>query len=231
MSLETGYLYDDNILGSPVDEIGSSVFAVIPGVKYNAAIEAQSFFQASYKLNALFYSDRPTEDKLYNHFFNVKYSHTFSPTLILEVSDAYSLIDSPESFLLGLPLQTNQSNDINQFDFSLAAGLSPRTSMLFKYRNFNFAYDDANVAPVLDRNDNLFGLQVGYNWTPEASLVFEYRSQDRAYSAAAGLKNSDSSFFLFGLDWIPSPTFQINGRIGVDERKQETGADDTNPYG
>ncbi len=231
LSLETGYLYDDNILGSPVDEIGSSVFAVIPGVKYNAAIEAQSFFQASYKLNALFYSDRPTEDKLYNHFFNVKYSHTFSPTLILEVSDAYSLIDSPESFLLGLPLQTNQSNDINQFDFSLAAGLSPRTSMLFKYRNFNFAYDDANVAPVLDRNDNLFGLQVGYNWTPEASLVFEYRSQDRAYSTAAGLKNSDSSFFLFGLDWIPSPTFQINGRIGVDERKQETGADDTNPYG
>ncbi len=111
--------------------------------------------------------------------------------------------------------------------------------MVFKYRNFNFAYDDTPVAFQLDRNDNLFGIQAGYNWTPEASLVFEYRSQDRAYAFDGGAKNSDSSFFLFGVDcgvdgvdcgvdWIPSPTFQINGRLGVDDREREIGAGDTN---
>ncbi len=231
LSMESGFHYDSNVLGSPVNEVDSSVFTVSPGIKYNASLEEQSFFEASYKLNALLYSDRPTEDKLYNHFFNVRFRHTFSPALILEVSDSLSFIDSPESFLLGLPLQTNQSNDINQFDISLAAELSKRTNMVLKYRNMNFAYDDAQVAPVLDRNDNLFGLQFGYDWTPEASMVFEYRFQDRAYGSNSALKDSDSNFFLFGIDWVPSPAFQLNGRLGVDDRQQEIGTGDTNFYG
>ncbi len=231
LNLESGFHFDNNVLGSPDNEIDSSVFTVSPGIKYNASIEEQTFLEASYGLNALFYSDRPTEDKLYNHMFNVKLSHTFSPALIVEVSDALSFIDSPASFLQGLPLQTDQSNDINQFDFRLLSELNQRTSLAIKYRNLNFAYDDALVAPVLDRNDNQFGVQVGYKWVPETSFVFEYRFQDRAWDTDGSLKDSDSNFFLVGADWFPNSELQISGRIGVDDRNQAIGTGDTNFFG
>ena len=230
LSLESGFFYDSNILGRPDGEIDSTVFTVTPQIKYNASLEEQSFIEASYKLQALLFSDRPTEDTLYNHNFNVRFSHTFSPSLILEVSDALLLIDNPESFLLGL-LQTNQSSTNNQFDFRLLSELSKRTSLTVKYRNFNYAYDEAQVASILDRNDNQFGIQVGYKWVPEASFVFEYRFQDRAYDTDGALKDSDSNFFLAGVDWLPNPKVQISGRIGVDDRNQNAGSSKSNFYG
>ncbi len=230
LSLESGFFYDSNILGTPDGEIDSTVFSVTPQIKYNASIEEQSFIEASYRLQALLYSDRPSEDTLFNHNFNAQLSHTFSPGMVMDVSDTLMLIDNPESFLVGL-LQTDQSGINNQFDFRLLSELSQRASLTVKYRNFNFAYDNADVSTVLDRNDNQFGVQVGYKWVPETSFVFEYRFQDRSYDTDGALKDSDSNFFLTGVDWAPSPTVQISGRIGLDDRNQNAGNSGTNFYG
>ncbi len=50
------------------------------------------------------------------------------------------------------------------------------------------------------------------------------------YDADGNLKDSDSSFFLFGADYQPSPTFLTNGRFGVQDRNRSIGTSNTNFY-
>ena len=229
VSVEGGVHFDSNILGTPDNEIDSMVFTVSPQIKYNVSLAEQSFLTAHYKLGGFFYEQRPSDDTLFNHELYGKLSHTFSPSTFLDISESFSIIDNPESFLDGL-LQTNQSFNQNIFNIRFRAEVTEALSLTAKYRNTNFSYDDASIAESLDRNDHLLGLEAGWKLLPDTSVVVEYRYEDLGYDADGNLKDSDSSFFLFGADYQPSPTFLTNGRFGVQDRNRSIGTSNTNFY-
>ncbi len=214
VDLSVGGHYDSNILGLPDNEIDSTVFTLGSEFRYRANPTPQSVVFGSYSLDAFFYSDRPSDDTLFNHEVSGRYSHQFSPALAMDISDTFSLIEDPESFLNGL-LQTNQSFNQNIFNFRIRGDVNQSITFGFKARHTNYSYDDGFIATTLNRGDLLVGAEGGWRFSPDASAVGEIRFQDVGYDTAGAIKDSDSIFFLAGVDYQPSPTCRAERARGV----------------
>jgi hypothetical protein len=226
VSLIGGVHYDTNVLGSPTDEIESAVYLLNPRIMVGQGTDSQTSFTGYYDLKAFFYSDRPTQDSLYNHEVNGTLNHQFSEAARLLVSDTYYVIDDPESIDAGI-LQTDQSLDRNRFNARLRFDASEQVNVVLKYRNNNLGYDNSDLAVLLDRNESRAGFELGYQMQPNARLVFEYRYQQIQYDVSATLKDSESSFFLGGFDWDPSPKTKISTRFGLEDRDRSVSTDDS----
>ena len=134
VSLEGGAGFDSNIFGAPANELDSFLITVSPQLKLNYSGEDQTFLSAVYDLDANFYTDRPSNDSLLNHMLGLSLSHTFSPTLYLDLEDTFLIINSPESFEIRT-LQTDQSFHANSIYANLRAEMTQSFSASLKFRH------------------------------------------------------------------------------------------------
>ena len=230
ISLRAGGFYDTNIFGNFTDEIDSGVLSFAPSFKYNASLSEQTFLSSFYNLEILSYDNRPTDDTLFNNVLGINLYHSFAPNINFQIDDTLAIIDNPESLLVGV-LQSNQSFNQNLFNVRLNVDFSEKFGGIFKYRNTNFAYDDRDLGELLDRNQHLIGLEGDFNRSPLMSVVGEFRFQDINYDQNGLEKDSDSVFFLTGINYNPDEKLDIRGRIGVEDRDRRTGEDNATFYG
>ncbi len=181
-------------------------------------------------MEILSYDNRPSDDTLINNILGINVYHSFAPNINFQIDDTLSLIDNPESLLVGV-LQSNQSLNQNLFNVRLNADFSEKHGAVFKYRNTNFAYDDNGLAELLDRNQHLIGVEGNFNHTPLMTFVGEFRYQDINYDQSGLEKNSDSIFFLGGINYNPDEKIDIRGRFGVEDRDRISSSDNTSFYG
>lgn len=228
--LGASVIHDSNIFGSATGEIDSMVYSVAPSVAFNASLTAQTFLSLGYDLTVDHFVDRPSEKRLTSHAFNARLAHQFNKDTVLDVSDSYTIAKNPQSLLSGVPLNTDQSSKSNQFNFRLDAPLGQKISTVVKYRNLDLVFDQANLAALLDRNENLAGLELAYAVLPETKIVGEYRYQTVSYDVGGSGKDKRSHYFMAGADRKIGKELTVSARAGLEKRDRDSGANTTAPY-
>ena len=229
VKLGSGIFHDTNIFGAPQNEQDSMVYRLAPSISYNASLTDQTFLSASYDVNMDYVADRPDNTTLWTHVLSARLAHSFNPDSILDITEKFSIIESPESLLPGLPLNTDQSYNHNQFDASYTNKLGERFGYELKARSQIFAYKVDSLATQLDRDEFLLGISVIHDVSEITKVLGEYRFQDVAYAQAGQFKDKQSNFFLGGIDYAPSETFSLSLRGGLEQRNRSGAPDDTAP--
>ncbi|MBA3849899.1 MAG: hypothetical protein C0502_07870 [Opitutus sp.] len=222
--------HDSNIFGASTGEIDSVVYKVSGGIAYNGSLTDQTFLSASYGVDYDHFVDRPSRKNLTSHAFALRLAHAFSKTSNLDLSDRYMISKNPQSLLAGLPLNADQSFKLNEFNARLVTTVGQKTGLAFKYRNLSMAYDTATLAALLDRRENLLGLEASFALLPVTKLVGEYRYLDIAYDTAGNTKDKQSHFLLAGVDYNPAQEVTLSGRAGFEDRTRKGAPDTTAPY-
>lgn len=229
VKLGAGVFHDSNIFGAPANERDSMVYRFAPSISYNASVTDQTFLSASYDMTMDFVEDRPDNDTLWTHVLSARLAHSFNPDSILDMTEKFSIIESPESLLPGLPLNTDQSYNHNQFDASYTNKLGERFGYELKARSQIYAYKVDSLARQLDRNEFLLGFSIDYEVSEMSRALGEYRYQDVGYDSAGQFKDKESHFFLAGFDYDPSETLSLSLRGGLEQRTRSGAPDDTAP--
>ena len=230
VGLGGGIYHDSNIFGGATGEISSMVYRMSPSLSFNSSVTPQTFVSASYNFNFDQVEDRPLNKSLTSHFLRGRIAHSIHERSTIDFNASYSAVENPESLLAGVPLNTDQSFNSSQVDFTYTGTLSQRTGFTFKGRNSTFAYDLTNLANQLDRNEFLIGLSADYAYAEATKILGEYRFQDVAYDSGGASKDKNSNYFLVGFDHAPSEKMSFSFRAGMETRSRSGAPDDDAPY-
>lgn len=222
--------HDSNIFGSATNEIDSTVYNLNGALDFNSSVSDQTFLSLGYELNLDRMVDRPGKKTLDSHIFDGRLAHKFSEASNIDITENYQISKNPQSLLAGVPLNTDQSFKNNQFNARLATAIGPKGTAVFKYRNMLFNYDNAGLSALLDRTENLAGVELGFAYLPETKLVGEYRYMDIAYDSLSTIRDKRSNFFMAGFDHNPGKELTVSGRLGVENRAREGEPDVNGPY-
>ena len=230
ISLESGITYNNNIFGSATDAIGSAVFEVSPRIAFNSSLSEQSFFSASFEPRLDYFEDRPGSKTLYSQDLDARLAHSFSQTSVLDLNDAYSYDQNPEALLSGVPVNTNQTLESNQFNGKFTFSPVERLSMALKTRVMYFDYIDPVIGDELNRFENLYGLEFDYSLLPNLALAGEYRHLDVDYRDDPAENDKHSDFLMAGFDYKPGPKVTASLRVGGEYTRRDGLSDETTPF-
>ncbi|MBC7366268.1 MAG: outer membrane beta-barrel protein [Undibacterium sp.] len=230
LSLTAGVTRDSNLFGSSTGEIETTVYHVEPKVAYEASVTDQTFVTAYYQLTVDYFDNRPGEKTLYSHNVLARVAHAFSPVTNFSLTDAFVVAKNPESLLAGIPINTDQSYQRNQFDALFATAPTKKTNVTVKARSIYYDYRSASLGRSLDRTENLYGLVGDLAVLPEVKAVAEYRHQDVTYRSASDNKDKHSDFFLAGADYAAGPKLSASTRLGFEFRRRSGERSETSPY-
>lgn len=222
--------HDSNIFGSATNEIDSVVYTVTPSISFNASVTDQTFVSLGYDLAIDHFVDRPSDKTLSSHTLSARLAHQFSKDSNIDLSETYSIVKNPQSLLAGVPLNTDQSFKSNQFNARLTTVMGQKVNTVVKYRNSDMAFDSGSLARMLDRNENLAGIEIAFAVLPETKIVGEYRYQDIAYATGGSGKDKQSNYLMIGADRTVGKELTMSGRLGLEDRSRESQADTTAPY-
>lgn len=229
-SVKGGFTYDSNIFGSGSGAIDSYVFNVAPKLDFNANLTDQTFTSLSYALSLDEYTNRPGSTSLLSHTFNGRVAHQFTKVTTLDITDSYSIQQNPEALLAGLPVSSDQSSRNNEFNGILTTNAGPKTKVTVKTRLAQFRFDNAKLAGNLDRTENLYGLNAGYEFLPELSLSGEYRHLTVNYRSGGATKDKRSDYFMGGANYDVAKKVSASGRLGFERRTRASERGTTVPY-
>ena len=230
VTLRAGVMHDNNIFGAHEGEISSLVYQASPRIGYVGSLTPQTFAAFDYTLTVDHFVDRPGDKTLDSHDLYGRLAHAFSPTTNIDVSDTFQIARNPESLLAGLPVNTNQSYQRNQFDARFLTALAPKLGATLKFRSVNFDYDNALLGTQLDRTENLFGVSGNYAWLPELKAVAEYRHEIISYRQGGSTKDKVSDFLIGGFDYAIAKKVSIAGRVGGEWRSRSAEQSTSSPY-
>jgi Putative beta-barrel porin 2 len=230
ISLETGITYNTNIFGAATDPVSSLVYEVSPDITFNSSLSNQSFLTASFHPTLDYFDNRPGEKTIYSQAIDAKLAHAFSKTSVFDVSDAFSSDHNPEALLNGVPVNSDQSLDSNEFDTRYTFSPVEKLGMAVKARSVYYDYTDQVLGDELNRFENLYGLEFDYALLPELKAAGEYRHQDIDYTTDPQDNNKHSDFLMAGFDYAAGPQMTASLRLGAEYRRRAGLSDETSPY-
>jgi hypothetical protein len=230
LSAEAGYSYNTNIFGASSDPIASSVFEFSPEITFNSSVSEDTFFAAHFHPTLDYFENRPGQKTVYSQAIDARLAHSFSPTTVLDVSDAYNYDQNPESLLNGTPVNTDQTLQSNEFDGRYTFAPTEKLGLVLKARSVYYDYTDAVLGGELNRFENLYGLEFDYTMLPDLKLAGEYRHQDIDYTTDASDKNKHTDFLMAGFDYNVGPKLSASVRLGAEYRHRDGLSDETSPY-
>ena len=230
ISLESGITYDSNIFGAASDAISSFVFEVSPKIAFNSSLDEQTFFTASFQPRLDYFENRPGTKALYSQDVDARIAHTFSTTSALDLSDEYSYDQDPASLLSGVPVNTDQTLQSNQFDGRYTFSPVERLEVALKTRIMYYDYIDPVIGDELNRFENLYGVESDYTLLPELKLAGEYRHEDVDYANNPGENDKHSDFLMAGFDYKVGPQLTATLRVGGEYTRRDSLSSLTTPY-
>ncbi len=230
ISLESGITYDSNIFGAASDAISSMVFEVSPKIAFNSSLDEQTFFSASFQPRLDYFDDRPGTKTLYSQDIDARLAHSFSKTSVLNLDDQYSYDQDPEALLSGVPVNTNQTLESNQFDGKYTFSPAERLEVALKTRIMYYDYIDAVIGDELNRFENLYGVESDYTLLPELKLAGEYRHEDVDYRNDPADNDKHSDFLMAGFDYKLGPQLTASVRVGGEYTRRDSLSSETTPY-
>jgi predicted porin len=230
LSIQSGISYNNNIFGAASDAIGSFDFMVSPRLAYNVSVTNQTFFSASYSPSLDYFDNRPGTKTVYSHALEARVAHSFSQSSVLDVTDRYSYNQNPEALLNGTPVNTDQTLESNEFDGRYTFAPTEQLGMVLKARSVYYDYTNPFLSDLLNRFENLYGLEFDYTMDPRLKLAGEYRHQDVDYSNDPSQNNKHSDFLMAGFDYAVGPQLTSSIRVGGEYRQRAGLSSETTPY-
>lgn len=230
LTLKSGLGYDSNLFGGATSRVESAVFHFAPKVAWNASLTSQTFASVDYQPTVEYFENRPGERTLDSHVANLRFAHAFSATTTLDVLEVFRRERNPESLLNGLPLNSDQSNNINEIDVSFSTAPTAKTSVTLKVRGLNIDYRDADIGRSLNRFEDIIGASGGYAILPEFKAVAEFRHQDVFYGKLGETKNKRSDYLMAGADYDIAKKLTLSGRVGTEWRHRSSERSTSAPY-
>jgi hypothetical protein len=231
LSLMSGISYNTNIFGAATDAIGSFDFMVSPKLVFNASVSDQTFFSATFQPTLDYFNNRPGQKTLYSQLLNARVAHAYSKTSVLDVTDTFSYDQNPESLLNGAPINTDQTLESNELDGRYSFAPTQKLGLVIKGRSVYYDYTNPLLGDLLNRFENLYGMEFDYSVLPDLKLAGEYRHQDVDYQSDPSNDNKHSDFLMAGFDYTAGPQLTASMRLGAEYRHREGGLpDETSPY-
>ncbi len=229
-SVETGISYNTNIFGAPVDPIGSFVFEVSPKISFNSSLTEQTFFSAAFHPTLDYFDNRPGQKTVYSQAIDLRLAHSFSRTSVLDLTDSYSYDQNPESLLNGVAVNTDQTLQSNEFNGRYSFAPLEKLGLVLKARSVYYDYTDPALGDLLNRFENLYGMEFDYTLLPTLKLAGEYRHEDIDYESDPSDNNKHSDFLMAGFDYNAGPNLTASARVGGEYRHRDGLGDETVPY-
>lgn len=231
--------YDDNVY--QVDDPSASglskkdSFRIIEEIEVLVSLNMErTYLGLRYRPSLIWYSDRDNDDTDFLHDLDLNFSHTFTPTLSLSISDTLRASQLPELQDDNYIVRQNDDNYYNAAMATLSYMLRPETRIDLSGRHILLRYnDDAN-------DDNNYysvvgGLTVRQQLASLTTLMLDGRYQMVVFDEADADANrdADSVFAGLGLEQTFSPQLIGNMRAGVENRMYDDDRfdDNTKPYG
>jgi hypothetical protein len=230
VSLEGGITYNNNIFGAASDAISSLVFEVSPKVSFNSSLSEQTFFSADFHPVLDYFENRPGSKAVYSQAIDARIAHSYSPTSVLDVTDSYSYDQNPEALLNGLPVNTDQTLQSNEFDAHFSFAPTEKLGIILKARSVYYDYINAVLGDELNRFENLYGLEFDYTLLPNLNAAGEYRHEDVDYQTNPAADNNHTDFFMAGFDYTVGPKLTASFRLGGEYRTYAHLDEQTTPY-
>lgn len=240
--LENGY--DTNLFyeNDAITEVDESWFTRLnPEIALNTSLTEQTFLQAQYSLDLLYYEDRPRDNTLANHYLAGSADTQFSERVQGGLDLEYRFVEDPPSRAeTATPDFQERDRSFQQFFVGADASylFNPRLRLGGAISFRDLSYDESEVARLLDRE--LFLLQGSATWVlgPQISLIGQIRYLENDFSNPGQIlvpsaeppffglleydRGSSSLFFLAGFDYTLSETTRINLLGGLERRSQNT---------
>jgi hypothetical protein len=229
-SIESGITYNTNIFGSATGAVSSTVFEVSPKIAFNSSLTQQTFFSASFQPTLDYFENRPGSKTVYSQAVDARLAHAFSKTSVLDLSDAYSYDQNPEALLNGVPVNTDQTLQSNEFNGRYTFSPLEKLNLVLKARSVYYDYIDQVLGDELNRFENLYGLEFDYSVLPDLKLAGEYRHQDIDYQTDPSNNNKHTDFLMAGFDYNAGPQLTASVRLGGEYRHRDGLGDETTPY-
>ena len=230
VTIQAGISYNTNIFGAASGAIGSFDFLVSPKIAYNQSVTNQTFFSASYNPSLDYFDKRPGTKDVYSQALEARLAHSFSQSSVLDLDDKYSYNQNPESLLNGQPVNTDQTLQSNEFDGRFTFAPTEQLGMVIKARSVYYDYTSPALGAVLNRFENLYGMEFDYALQPKLKAAGEYRHQDVDYSSSPSTNNKHSDFLMAGFDYSVGPQLSASVRVGGEYRQRAGLSSETTPY-
>ncbi len=230
ISLESGITYNNNIFGAASGAIGSLVFEVSPKAAFNSSLSEQTFFSASYQPRLDYFEHRPGSKALYSQDLDARLAHTFSPDSVLDLIDEYAYDQDPQVLLNGVPVNTDQTLESNQFNAKYTLAPTERLGVALKARIMYYDYIDDVIGNELNRFENLYGLEFDSLLLPDLKLAGEYRHLDVDYRNDPSDNDKHSDFLMAGFDYKVGPKLTASLRVGGEYTHRDSLSTETTPY-
>lgn len=230
--------YDDNIyqsdgaVGRPDQE---SSLRIIEEIEMLVALNLErTYLGLRYRPSILWYEDREPEDTDVLHDLDLNFSHNFSPSLVLAISDTLRSGQLPELQSEGYIVRQEDDNIYNSALATLSYNLRPETRIDVSGRHIMLQYDDE-----VNDNNNYYsvvgGLSLRQQLASLTTVMLDGRYQTLVYGDASDMNNRDAETLYAGagLEQTFSPQLLGSLRGGVEVRTYDDDAfdDNTQPYG
>ena len=230
VSINSEISYNTNIFGAASGAIGSFDFLVSPKISVNESLTKQTFLSASYNPQLDYFDNRPGTKTVYGQEVDGRLAHAFSQTSDLDLDEKYSYQQNPESLLSGIPVNSDQTLQSNEFDGRYSFSPVEQLSMVLKARSVYYDYTNPALGDLLNRFENLYGMEFDYSLQRDLKIAGEYRHQDVDYENAPSQNNKHSDFLMAGFDYSVGPELTTSVRVGGEYRQRAGLSSETTPY-
>ena len=230
--------YDDNIYQSDGSEgrpDQESSFRIIEELEMLVNLNLErTYLGLRYRPSLIWYENRDTEDTDLLNDLDLNFSHNFSPSLVLAISDSLRSGQLPELQNEGYVVRQEDDNIYNSALATLSYNLRPETRIDVSGRHILLQYDDE-----VNDNNNYYsvvgGLTLRQQLASLTTVMLDGRYQSLVYGDATEDNNRDAETLYAGagLEQTFSPQLLGSLRAGVENRMydDDTFDDETQPYG
>ena len=231
LSVEAGVTYNNNIFGAASDAISSYVYEVSPKIAFNSSVSETTFVSGDFHPTLDYFDNRPGTKTVYSQAIDGRIAHSFSSTSVIDLTDSYSYNQNPEAILNGAPINTDQTLQSDEFDGRFTFAPTEKLGIVLKTRIVDYDYTNKVLGDLLNRFENLYGLEFDYTLLHELKAAGEYRHLRTSTTARTPPTTSKhSDFFMAGFDYNVGPKLSASVRVGAEYRHREDLPDETTPY-
>jgi len=230
--------YDDNIYqsdGEPGRPDKEESLRIIEEIEALVSLNLErTYLGLRYRPSIIWYEAREPDDTDILHDLDFNFSHNFSPSLTLAISDTLRGGQLPELQSEGYVVRQNDDNTYNSALATLSYNLRPETRIDVSGRHIMLQYDDD-----VNENNNYYSLVGGVTLRQQlaslTTVMLDGRYQTLVYDESTADNNRDAAtlFAGAGLEQTFSPQLLGSLRAGVESRTYDDDRfdDQTQPYG
>ncbi len=225
VSLREGY--DDNVLSSNSDRIGSFYTNMGASIDYSFGSPR---LQLSTNLagGVTWYYNNPEDDVQFNIVWGLSAQYLATDRLTLSFSTSTAYLPQQDLSIVGGSNQNEGAYFYTNTSIAAAFRWSEKISTITGYNFSAIYYTDQDYNNQQGNINQTLSQSILWLWRPKTTLVLEYRANAVTYYDSD--LDSFGNFLLTGFDHIFNPRFRWSARLGVEQRFNNNPVDGSSIY-